>query len=69
MCPNCHAATETFAGKNLNRAILDEEAVLNAIEQGATNAEELCLFNKISVNGTNLNKAKLIALKLGYTNF
>ena len=69
LCPNCHAATETFAGKNINKATLDEEAILNAIEQGATNASELCSFNKISVNGTNLNKAKFIALKLGYKGF
>lgn len=66
LCPNCHATTDTFSGKNAKQEIsLDE--VKNAIEAtGNFCAKDICIYLGRSVNGSNLNKIKLLGLQLGY---
>lgn len=66
LCPNCHSQTENFGSRNIHKAELTEQNILNAIEQGATSAREVCLFLQLSINGGNINKVKLLAYKLGY---
>ena len=66
LCPNCHAQTKTYSGKNISSAITIDE-VEKAIEEiGPMSASDLCVFMKRSLNGGNLNKIKLLALQLGY---
>ncbi len=66
LCPNCHSQTENFGSKNTNRSEITEDKVLLAIENGAITAKDICLYNGLSINGSNINKTKLIAYKLGY---
>ena len=62
LCPNCHATTKTFAGRNHKDEITITE-VQNAInEVGPLPAKDLALYLKRSMNGGTINKIKLLAL-------
>lgn len=66
LCPNCHAITETFAGKNSKSEITQDEVQRAIEETGNFEARDLCLYLGRSLNGSNLNKIKLLVLQLGY---
>lgn len=66
LCPNCHSQTETFSGKNKKQEITLEEVELAISDIGPLSANDICLYLSRSLNGSNINKIKLLALKLGY---
>jgi 5-methylcytosine-specific restriction endonuclease McrA len=35
LCPNCHAQTDTYKGKNLGRGAISRQAALDRLENGA----------------------------------
>ena len=67
LCPNCHAITKTFAGKNNKKEITLDEVAKAIEETGDFGAKNICLYLGRSLNGSNINKVKLLTYQLGYT--
>lgn len=62
LCPNCHALTENFRGKNKHENHVTEEDFVNALKEQANIRQALLSLN-LSPKGDNYTRAKTLMQK------